>query len=230
MPMLKVVTLTALCLAGAGTLPLASAGPAVLMEAPDWSAIVGPYPLLGTQKAMEERAILLWLQGSRTASDIGRAQSGNTPSLGCFGGIVRRTFAADAYPRTTALLTRARQEVMPVVRDLKAQYGRPHPFEVLPGLDPVLPEVEGFSYPSTHAVLSVVYARILAQLDPLDRGAIDERGRLLGNDRVTGGAEWPSDVVAGQRLGKAFADWWIGQPEHRLLIQQACAEEWHTKP
>ena len=66
-----------------------------------------------------------------------------------------------------------------------------------------------------------------AQFRPADGQAIRERGALIGNDRAMAGLHWPSDVQAGQRLGRAYATWWINQPEHRQLIVAACGAEWN---
>jgi len=41
---------------------------------------------------------------------------------------------------------------------------------------------------------------------------------LVGFSRVYLGYHYPSDVVAGQRLGKAYATWWIDQPGHLALF------------
>jgi len=228
--LMKPLSFAILALLCAGPVPLRANEPAVLTEAPDWKAVVGDYPLPGTEASREELAILGWLQMTRTRAESARIAAENTPSLGCFISATRKNLMpVDAYPATTALLTLARQQVMPIVRELKAEYGRPRPYDVHPALEPVLPRATTFSYPSTHAVLSLLYARILTQLDPGNRAAILERGRELGFSRVAGGSHWPSDVTAGQRLAKAYADWWISQPDHRLLIRQACEAEWHGR-
>jgi hypothetical protein len=54
-------------------------------------------------------------------------------------------------------------------------------------------------------------------------------GKRIGADHVLAGLEWPSDVAAGQALGRAFATWWINNPEHMPLFKAACAE-WQPKP
>ena len=87
---------------------------------------------------------------------------------------------------------------------------------------PVLPLEASYSYPSLNAALGALFAEILRQWDPSDQPAFDATGALLGTDQVLGGVHYPSDVQAGQRLGKAFADAWIDQ--HLALIQTACPE------
>jgi membrane-associated phospholipid phosphatase len=209
--------------------PASADRPALAPAAPDWAAIVGPYPALGTPEALQEVGILAWLQRTRTSADVARAQSENTPSLGCFNQVLPvRTLGIGDFPLTTALLAAARVELLPIVHALQAEFGRLRPYVVYPNLDPALPKTFTVCYPSSHAVLGEVYARIIAQLDPANKDIILETGQTLGNDRVLGGVHWPSDVEAGQRLGRAFATYWISQPQNRLAIQQACGAEWHA--
>lgn len=196
--------------------------------APDWAAITGPYPALDSNESLQEVGILAWLQRTRTAADVARAQAESTPSLGCFYRILpARSLGIGDFPKTEAVLAAARAELLPVVRGLQGQFARPRPYVVYPNLEPSLPKTFTFCYPSSHAALGEVYGKIIAQLAPADKDVINEQGQLLGNDRVMGGVHWPSDVEAGQRLGRAFATWWIDQPANRKLIQEACAAEWH---
>ncbi|MDR3670045.1 MAG: hypothetical protein P4L36_04335 [Holophaga sp.] len=222
-------SLFTLALVGASFSPLSAAAPVE----PDWLAVVGLYPQPGTVTAQSELAIMLWLQNSRTAQDVARARSETTPSFGCFAGAVHPGVTASAtprpveiadFPRTAALLEQAREDVTPLLESLGNTFLRPLPVQSFPAVAPVLPEPVGFAYPSRHATLGVLYAQILCQLDPDDHVAICAAGNLLGTDRVLGGVHYPSDVEAGQRLGKAFATWWIDQPGHLQLFQAACGE------
>jgi hypothetical protein len=202
---------------------------------PDWLAVVGLYPQLGTVTTQEELAVLLWLQSSRTDQDVIRASSEGTPSFGCFAGDIHLGVAAGAapqpveianFPVTVSILEQARQDLLPILETLQTTFLRPRPYVTFPAVVPVLPAASTYSYPSTNATLGTVFARILCQLDPGDQNAITATGSLLGTDRVLGGVHYPSDVVAGQRLGKAFADYWIDQPGRLQQFQAACGE-WH---
>jgi hypothetical protein len=218
--------LMSLALACVSFAPLAAAEP-------NWFDVVDHYPQPATVTAQTEQGILLWLQTSRTAQDVNRAASENTPSLGCFAGDITRGVGVGAepgsidihdFPNTAAVLDQARRDVMPLLEWLQNTYSRPRPYQVILGLAPALPLEPGFSYPSTHATLGMLFAQILAQWDPADKASLNTTGALLGTDRVLAGVHYPSDVVAGQNLGKAFATYWIDQPEHLKLIQTACAE------
>jgi len=94
--------------------------------------------------------------------------------------------------------------------------------------DPALPEPDGFSYPSSHAALSVIYCEILCQFDPADEMDFMATAKLIGTDRVLGGVHYPSDVDSGRRFGQAWVNDWLDQPEHLKLLQTACSE-WRHK-
>jgi hypothetical protein len=204
--------------------------PLITQPEPDWQAVTGTYPQAGTVPALGEQAVLFWLQRARTAQDVDRASGENTVSFGCYAqditlapGLLGGAVDLHDFPRTQAILDHARADVWPVLQTLRATYNRPRPFQEFQGLDPALPEADTPSFPSAHAMLGCFFGCIIAQYDPTDRAALEATGQLLGTDRVLGGVHYPSDVTAGQKLGHAYATWWINQ--HLGLIQTAC-DEW----
>jgi membrane-associated phospholipid phosphatase len=237
MSLSKARLLPSLMLVCASLVSLAAAPPQDT-PAPDWMAVVGPYPQPGTPTALAEVAILSWLQRTRTQADVSRALSEAHPSLGCFAAVLTPSSSLAAsghaaagisladYPMTQALLAQARTDLEPILAGLQNTFARPRPYVSFPALTPAIPAEAGPSYPSSHAVLGVVYARILSQFVPPDRNALLGVGALLGTDRVLAGVHWPSDVEAGQRLGQAFADYWINQPLNRQAIKDCCCHEW----
>jgi len=197
--------------------------------APDWTAIAGSYPRLGTLEAQEEAAIMLWLQNIRTRADLARAGVENHPDLACFLDAVGSSWGASAYPATKAMLKQAKEDLKPVVAGLKASFARPRPYVTDPALTPALPDDGSFAFPSKHAAEGDLFAALLIQLDPADQTALAEEGKLIGDDRALAGVHWPSDVESGQRLGKAFAAYWSALPENGQLLQDAGAEwSYHT--
>ena len=233
MKMQKWSPLLSLALVCASFAPLPAKQPVALTAEPNWLTVVGLYPQQGTVTAQEELAVLLWLQNTRTAQDVARAKGESTPSLGCFANDIHLGYGAANggisladFPRTVAVLEQAREDAAPVLESLKQTFLRPRPFVSYPAVVPALPRPAEFSYPSSHAALGVLYCQILCQLDPADQAGFAATGNLIGTDRVLGGVHYPSDVEAGQRFGKAFATYWLDQPDHLKLIQTACAE-WH---
>jgi len=206
---------------------------------PDWLTVVGLYPQPGSVTGQSEQAILLWLQKARTNQDVVRAVSENHLTFGCYAADIHLPAASSDpsvsagarpidlrdFPRTEAVLEQARADMAPALDSLQATFSRPRPYVLNAALTPALPAPASFSYPSTHAAVGALYAEILRQWDPADQDAFRATGTLIGTDRVLGGVHYPSDAEAGQRFGRAFATYWIDQPEHLKLIQTAC-EEW----
>lgn len=203
--------------------PLPSAQPAQPVS-PDWSAVAGTYPALGTLASKEELAILHWLQDTRTRADVARVGVESHPDLDQFLAAIGSPSDASAYPGTVALLKQAKDDMKEVVRTLKTTFGRPRPYTTDPTLTPALPPDGSFSFPSKHATEGILFASILIRLDPPDQTALLEEGRLIGDDRPMAGLHWPSDVTAGQRLGRAYAAYWLALPENAGLFQAAYGE------
>ena len=75
----------------------------------------------------------------------------------------------------------------------------------LPGFPYGLPNHP--SYPSGHSCVSAAAARVLATYFPEHAATLNEQVSEAGRSRVVGGIHYPSDVAAGQALGRAVADW-----------------------
>jgi membrane-associated phospholipid phosphatase len=75
----------------------------------------------------------------------------------------------------------------------------------LPGFPYNLPNHP--SYPSGHSCVSASAARVLASLFPANAATLADQVAAAGRSRVIGGIHYPVDIVAGQALGRAVADW-----------------------
>ena len=225
MPRLPLVFPLALILFVAQPSPLAAAQAAALAAEPDWVAIAGGYPGLGTPQYQAELAIMHWLQDTRTPADVTRAGLESSPDLACFLTALGTGMDASNFPATQALLRQAERDLKPIIARLKARYDRPRPYVVDPTLLPALAEDGKPSFPSKHAALGALFAALLIQLDPDDRDALAREGSLIGDDRVMAGLHWPSDDTAGQRLGGAFAGYWSAWPGSAQMLHDA-AWEW----
>jgi hypothetical protein len=202
------------------------AQPAAALVEPDWPGLLGPIPQPGSRESQDELAVLRWLQRTRTRAEVDRARSEASLEPAAFAPAIQRPFDPGSHPRTLALLARARTDLGRVTSSLKKRYGRRRPFLDNPDLRPAVFREPSASFPSGHASLGALWADLLGELDPADREAIRERGAQIGTDRVLAGVHWPSDVEAGQRLGQAFASWWLAQPDHARSLQEARDAEW----
>ena len=75
----------------------------------------------------------------------------------------------------------------------------------LPGFPYGLPNHP--SYPSGHSCVSASAARVIATYFPEQAATLADQVAEAGRSRVVGGIHFPSDVTAGQALGRAVADW-----------------------
>ncbi len=89
----------------------------------------------------------------------------------------------------------------------KNRYSRPRPYTADETVVPCIPALKGDrSYPSTHAALGSVGGCVLAKAFPKKASKLNKRGTLIGQMRVVVGVHHPTDVEAGQTLGKEICD------------------------
>lgn len=191
---------------------LLATGPAVRAEPspPDGlplaplAAVVGPPPAPGSATERDDLAVLRWLQQYRTPEMAANAWMllERNPVL------FSRALGLDMAKSTPAISRGLRPflaEVDALSSQLKGQLQRPRPYVDHPDLQPCLPPEEGYSFPSGHATWYAATAALLAALVPERQQRLLQVGSHGGASRVICGVHYPSDVEAGQRLGRAAA-------------------------
>ncbi|MBC7644204.1 MAG: phosphatase PAP2 family protein [Thermoleophilia bacterium] len=83
----------------------------------------------------------------------------------------------------------------------KFRYQRARPFTIDPTLVPVVSKPHDKSYPSGHASVAYAAAAVMSSLIPEQAQAYYDLAAQVALSRVYGGVHFPSDVVAGARLG-----------------------------
>jgi acid phosphatase (class A) len=63
---------------------------------------------------------------------------------------------------------------------------------------------KGYSYPSTHAAISRVFAHVLTDIIPLRKAEFFAKSDEIARDRVIIGVHYPSDIAAGKDLGDMY--------------------------
>jgi membrane-associated phospholipid phosphatase len=215
-----------LALLGPGCPPALASAPAAADLDQDWAAFLGEFPPLGSAASGVDVGILLWLQDTRTRADLTRAGDEVSVRPGLFTAATGVDLTQGGYPHTQALLEAANRDLHDLVHALKHRFGRLRPFVADPRIRPGVPAPHGFSYPSGHAAWGALEAALLARLLPTQGVAILERGHQVGNDRALGGVHYPTDVEAGQRLGTAWTEAWLRDPDRRRQLEEAKAAEW----
>ena len=209
-------------------LPLAAQATAVAPAVQDrgYAALIGDFPVPGSDAAKADQAILEWLQLTRTPEEVARAQDEVQPHLGLFSQAAGQDLDAPRMVLTRALSADLQRDLGAVTASLKKSFARPRPYLLWPQIHPAVRVEPSLSYPSGHSAWGMSQAALLGALRPSRRQALLDRGRLVGYDRALAGVHYPSDVAAGQRLGAAFAEAWLAEPEHRRRVEQARAAEW----
>lgn len=201
-------------------------GPAA--RAADASAALAPPPPTGSDEDKADLAVVLWLQRTRSREDVARATRELVLDLDAFAAALGPGFDAGAHPRTRELLDLVHARATRPIQDAKKRFARPRPFQADARVAPAVEREVTFSYPSSHATRGVLVARVLADLAPARREALLEAGLRAGYDRVVAGVHYPSDVLAGQRLGGALADELLASPDVRARLEAARAAEWRA--
>ncbi len=168
--------------------------------------IVGPFPAMGTTESDEDFKILMHYQETRTAEECAAAATEEKGTLkNLFGG--PHGLLTDKEVRHFSIDMKRGMIAAGLDHSIaKLIYKRPRPFVSHAEIKPCIKMPNNYSYPSGHATISRVYARILGTLYPERAAAFLARADEIAMHRVLGGVHHPSDIEAGKRLGDAIAE------------------------
>jgi acid phosphatase (class A) len=180
--------------------------------------ISGRPPQSGSRDLQDDLAILRWLQSQRTPQGIASTWMTLRRDPDVFSAALGVDLAKSGLAITSGL-----RQFLALVdgasNRIKSQIQRPRPYLSHADLRPCLPPETGSSYPSGHANWYAAAARLLADLLPEQRQRLEAIGEHGGSNRVLCGVHYPSDVRAGQRLGRAAADQIIASPQWQHFRQ-----------
>ena len=123
--------------------------------------------------------------------------------------------------RWNAFSDALQKEIRPIVKTVKTHWQRPRPYVTDPTLIPCIDLENSFAYPSGHATMGELYAKILAEAYPWRGAKIMRRGRQYGFDRILGGVHHPSDVKAGRELADHIFEMLMNHREFREDLRKA---------
>jgi acid phosphatase (class A) len=172
----------------------------------DLRRILAPPPVAGSTEQRAELDQMLGIQAGRTPADVTRARADEDMSVFRLADALGSpaSLSAERLPHTVALFQDLFAYERTVLDPAKNAFARPRPFTAEPRLDPVVGRPTSFSYPSGHALFGTAAGLVLADLVPERRAQILSRAREYAQDRVVGGAHYPSDVEAGRIAGSAL--------------------------
>ena len=179
-------------------------------------SITGQPPPTGSVEASNDRAVLLWLQNTRTPE----MESNSWLTLERDPIFFSRALGIDMVKLTPKLNSGLRSFMAPmdeVLGTIKKATNRPRPYQQYTDLRPCLPREDSASFPSGHSTWYRAASELLADLLPVRRQRLLQVGFHAGASRVMCGVHFPSDVQAGQRLGAAGAQQIISSPQWRAF-------------
>ena len=160
-----------------------------------------PPPEAGSKKDKADLAAVAGWQKRRTALDCARAGAGAHASYEEFFGDIS-PFPRPLPEAAAVILKRVKAEADGAAADIKDMFKRQRPFLRDPALDPCLGRIGGLAYPSGHAVISRLFALMLADLVPSRKREFFARADERALDRVIGGVHHPADIEAGKKLAE----------------------------
>lgn len=181
---------------------------------------IGPYPALGSAGEKQDIAQMLYLQQTRTAEECAAAELQATANLSTL-------FGGKNGSLTNAEVSKVQKKLRAVtiktgleIYFAKREYKRPRPYITHPEIKPCIELESSKSYPSGHATLARVYARLLAVIYPERAELFEQLGDQAALNRVIGGVHHPSDVIAGQKLGDILADEYLADSRFRKDLEK----------
>jgi acid phosphatase (class A) len=134
--------------------------------------------------------------------DVARTERDVTPEM--MTRIIGHNFKRDALPRTFALLDRVGKDSHIITKAAKDYWRVPRPYLVdkrVKLLIEALP-ANNYSYPSGHTSTSLVWARVLGDLLPDYRFALNVQAERIAAHRLIVGVHTPRDLAGGKELGE----------------------------
>jgi acid phosphatase (class A) len=167
---------------------------------------VAPPPARGSAADREDFRILHAYQNERTQEQCQAADLQTRPGLNEMFGPSTGVLTALEIKKVSAVCEKLITKAFSVVDPIKDFYRRDRPYNVDSSIRPCIKMPNGSrAYPSAHAAIGILLSAYLATQFPAKRDLILEQGKQAGVNRLIGGVHHPSDVAAGQSLGKQMA-------------------------
>ena|GEM_PF-583587 len=162
-----------------------------------------PAPAAGSETDQADMKALFDWQRKRTAAQCAEAREETEHSYKTFFGRIS-PFPEPPPESVKKFFHRVGTNSTVLQRSVKDVYKRERPFLRDPGLRPCALKAAGYAYPSGHAMMARVFARILGDLVPERKAEFMARADEAALNRVVAGVHHLSDVEAGKILGDMF--------------------------
>ncbi len=158
-----------------------------------------------SEKWKNDSAVLADWRGKRSQADCDRADSSFFVAFDSFWG-KKSPFPEPLPVEVQVFFDRLDSDIGTIAKVMKNCYKRPRPDNPspCPWTNARMKKNKGYSYPSTHAAISRVFANVLTDIVPQRKSAFIARADEIARDRVIIGVHYPSDIAAGKDLGDLF--------------------------
>lgn len=176
----------------------------------DWTKLSSPSfkmidpPEEGSSAYEKDFELLHRYQDQRTKADCEEARGQLSHTFQNFFGSELTEAQLAKYDE---LLTEVFQVTARIGSYFKEKWERPRPYVTDDTLRPCIPKPgAGRSYPSTHAALGMVGGCLMAKALPKKAKQLEFHGKRIGDLRMIAGVHHPTDVKAGQKLGREICE------------------------
>ena len=174
----------------------------------DVAKIMGLPPDLKSPEHRAEFETVLEISGNRTPEREKQAIADQYQTLAAFLEGMDHAFVANTHRETRLLMREAQIELSILLRSVGRLTNRTRPFAMwnkvrvkpCPGARPT-----GTSFPSAHAATAALYATLLSEAVPELAERFEERVKSYDESRLVCGFHYPSDLTAGDKIGRAAA-------------------------
>lgn len=178
----------------------------------------------GSAMSRGEIELLLGIRSDAAAHLQSRTVSEETISVWTFAEVMGPGFEKTRMPITDEVMKNVIKDARAVTEAAKDHFERIRPPFVDERVKPWVEVPESGSYPSGHSTRAMVWAFLLAEVEPSKAEALRRRASLIGLDRITGGVHFPTDVAAGFGLGEAIAMKVLQNPKFQADLARVKAE------
>jgi len=189
-----------------GVSPNSTPEPFAWLAKPELEALcatVPPPPAPGSPVDLADFAAILKAQAERTPEIIAECKLDQFLTYKLFQPVYGSDLTPQNSPKFHQLMTRVLDVTRFVNGTVKDKYERPRPYVGHPDVVKSLFVVKGFSYPSGHSMASFTLAVALGEVLPDKKQAFLARAQAIAQSRVDAGVHYPSDIKAGEVLGRA---------------------------
>lgn len=186
------------------------------------ASILPPPPQPGSAEAKSDQSYIKYSSAAATENQRFLGIAASRDSVFDYSQTLGLWFNPKLLPKTAALFQKVTSETKEAIELAKNHYKRVRPEMWKETGDPE--KSDGYCYPSGHTTRAYVWANLLANALPEERGALHKQARQKAWYRVILGRHYPSDVCAGKTYGTYLAEQFLKSPEFQKAWPAVCSE------